>query len=122
MNHNLREAVVVAKIHEKDAAMVAKTVHPSGKTDGLARVGCAEFIACMGTVRMHNYSIPIEKLRCYYIIIENNLPCPNLRINFSGNQRPMVDCGGNRSVCIKSMHPSILQYSYCLAVKIAVVA
>ena len=34
----------------------------------------------------------------------------------------MVDCGGNRSVCIKSMHPSMLQNNYCLAVKIAVVA
>jgi hypothetical protein len=29
---------MVAKVHEKDAAMVAETVHPSGKTDGLARV------------------------------------------------------------------------------------
>lgn len=68
MDDNLRKTVMVAKVHEKDAAMVAETEHPSGKTDNLTRVRGAEFIACMGTIRMHNFNLPSKKIRWYYSI------------------------------------------------------
>jgi hypothetical protein len=53
MDDDLGKAVVVAKVDEKDSAMVAKTEHPAGEFHGLSGVGGAKFITGMRTVRMH---------------------------------------------------------------------
>ena len=52
-NDDLREPVVVAEVHEEDAAMVAKAEHPAREPDGLSRVGGPEFVASMGAIGMH---------------------------------------------------------------------
>ena len=65
VHHDLREAVVVAEINEKDAAVIAEAEHPPRKTDRLARVRGAEFVARMGTVRMHSFIFLLEKLEYY---------------------------------------------------------
>ena len=54
VDDDLREAVVVAEVDEEDAAVVAEAEHPAGEPDGLARVGGAELVAGMGTIRMHS--------------------------------------------------------------------
>jgi len=71
MDDNLREAVVVAEVHEEDAAVVAEAEHPAGKSDGLARVRGAELVACMCTIGMHQFSP--EKLP-YYTINRRTVP------------------------------------------------
>ena len=63
MHHDLREAVVVAEVNEKYAAVVAEAEHPPRKADRLARVRGAEFIARMGTVWMHCFLFLLEKQR-----------------------------------------------------------
>jgi hypothetical protein len=60
---------MITEIHEKNAAVVTETVHPAGEADCFARVGRAELVACMGTVRMHGFFIPDnKKIGGYYII------------------------------------------------------
>ncbi len=59
MHDDLRKTVMVAEVDEKDSAMVAKTEHPAGKPNRLARVCRAEFIARMSTIWMH-YSFSIK--------------------------------------------------------------
>ena len=54
VNDNLCKAVVVAKIHEENAAVVSEAIHPAGKFDGFARVRRAQFVARMGTIGVHN--------------------------------------------------------------------
>ena len=68
MHDDLREAVVVAEVHEEDAAVVAEAEHPAGKPDRLARVGCAEFVACMRAIGMH-----VLFLLKYCLILYHNL-------------------------------------------------
>ena len=46
---------MVAQIDEQHAAMVADTMAPAGKTDGLADVAVAERAASVGPVTMHEY-------------------------------------------------------------------
>ena len=53
MDHDLRDAIVVAEVHEQDAAMVAKTEHPARKADGLAGVFLAELVTGMRAIGMH---------------------------------------------------------------------
>ena len=53
MDDDLREAVVVAEVHEEDSAVVAEAEHPARKPDSLARVRGAELIASVCTIRMH---------------------------------------------------------------------
>jgi hypothetical protein len=45
--------MVIAKVDEKHAAMVALAVHPSGQLDLLPDVGGAKLGAMMGTVGVH---------------------------------------------------------------------
>ena len=54
VDDDLGEAVVVAEVDEKDAAVVTEAEHPAGKPDGLARVRGAELIARVRTIRMHS--------------------------------------------------------------------
>ncbi len=61
VDDDLRQAVVVAEIHEEDAAMVAKAEHPAGKSDGLARVAGAELVAGMGAIRMHSILLKLSE-------------------------------------------------------------
>ena len=58
MNDNLRKTVMVAKIHEQDAAVVTKAENPTRKLDGLASVCGAKFIAVMCTIRVHIFYSP----------------------------------------------------------------
>ena len=53
MDDDLREAVVVAEVHEEDAAVVAEAEHPAGKANRLARVFPAELVARMRAVGVH---------------------------------------------------------------------
>jgi len=53
MDHDLREAVMVAQINEQNAAVVADTENPAGEFGGGARVGSAELTASVRTVEMH---------------------------------------------------------------------
>ena len=84
VNDDLREAVVVAEVHEEDAAVVAEAEHPAGKSDGLARVGGAELVACVCTIGMHQFSP--EKLPYYTI---NWRTVPRRLCNFS-ERRPVL--------------------------------
>ena len=65
VDDDLGEAIVVAEVHEKDSAVVAKAEHPAGKSNGLARVRGAELIARMRTIRMH---FSVSPLNWLYII------------------------------------------------------
>jgi hypothetical protein len=38
MHHNLRNSVMVAQVNEQNTAVIAKTIHPPGKTNRLTRV------------------------------------------------------------------------------------
>jgi hypothetical protein len=54
VDYDLRKPVMVAKVNEKNATVVSEAEHPSGKFYCLACVGCAQFVARMGAVRVHN--------------------------------------------------------------------
>jgi hypothetical protein len=70
MDDDLGKAVVVAKVDEKDSAMVAKAEHPAGKLYGFARIGGAKFIAGMGTIRMHDFSpLNLPRIIPYFAIL-----------------------------------------------------
>ncbi len=45
VEHDLREAVAVAQVHEDEAAMVAPTVDPAGQYYRLTGIGCRHFAA-----------------------------------------------------------------------------
>ena len=53
MDHDLRDAVVVAEVDEEDAAVVAEAEHPAGEADGLAGVLLAELVAGVCAIGMH---------------------------------------------------------------------
>ena len=54
IHHALGYAIMIAKIDEQDAAMIADTMAPAGETNRFAGVGFAQGAAAMGTVAVHN--------------------------------------------------------------------
>ena len=62
VHDDLGDAVVVAQVHEEDAAVVAQAEHPAGEPDGLAGVLLAELVAGMRSVGMHVHSVSLLSL------------------------------------------------------------
>ena len=62
VHDDLGDAVVVAQVHEEDAAVVAQAEHPAGEPDGLAGVFLAELVAGMRSVGMHVHSVSLLSL------------------------------------------------------------
>ena len=62
VHDDLGDAVVVAQVHEEDAAVVAEAEHPAGETDGLAGVFLAELVAGMRSVGMHVHFVSLLSL------------------------------------------------------------
>ncbi len=99
MHDDLRKPVVVAKIYEKNAAMVAKTEHPAGKAHSLAGIRRPEFVASMGSVGVHRFFL--LKLTGYYTIFwrlllanaADGAVLPVERAWRGGAPRPMRRCG-----------------------------
>ena len=54
VHHALGYAIVIAKIDEQDAAMIADTMAPAGETNRFAGMDFTQGAAAMGTVAMHN--------------------------------------------------------------------
>ena len=54
IDDDLGNAVVIAQVDKKDAAMVADGVDPSGQTNGLPNIFFTEFTAGIGSVLMHD--------------------------------------------------------------------
>ncbi|CUX13362.1 conserved hypothetical protein [Agrobacterium genomosp. 5 str. CFBP 6626] len=55
IGHNLRDAIMVAKVDEENAAMISHAVNPTGKANGFANVGLAESGTGVAAVTMHFY-------------------------------------------------------------------
>ena len=53
IHDTLGYAIVIAKIDEQDAAMIADTMAPAGETNRFAGVGFTQVAAAMGTVAVH---------------------------------------------------------------------
>lgn len=58
IENDLRQAVVVSKINEDDATMIAPTVQPAGQFDSFADMGWAKLAASMGAVCVHGVGTP----------------------------------------------------------------
>jgi hypothetical protein len=54
IHHALGDAVMVAQINKKDAAMIAYAMTPARKADCLAGVRLTRIAAAVGTVAVHN--------------------------------------------------------------------
>src|SRR5690606_40470222 len=53
VEHDLRDAVMVAKIHEKEVTVVPLAVDPAGKTNHVPDMLGAQLATGMGSVGMH---------------------------------------------------------------------
>ena len=56
VRHHLGDAVMVAQVHEQDAAMVALAVDPARQANGVADVILGKLCASVGTVGVHGDS------------------------------------------------------------------
>jgi len=54
VRHALGDAIMIAKINEQDAAMIADTMAPAGEADHFTHVRFAQGAAIMGTVAVHD--------------------------------------------------------------------
>ncbi len=58
VDDDLCQSIVIAKVDEENATMIAQAEHPARNFNGLARVRGAKLVASMSTIRMHKIYLP----------------------------------------------------------------